>query len=605
MCLHGFPLGFIKSETDCKILASKRQDTPSLSNQVLLSAAFVALAMATVKVVNPNVDQHEARTMKQRQMWMKGRFCDVIVKSRDGTEHKAHSLVLSAASTSLENLLAGPFLEAEQVREGKPVEIAASEAAVTALLDYLYGGLPEVQLEDSLELLRLADAYDLPELATAMEAGLRSCLTKAPVASVLKLLQETETHGLYDLQTACEEKVAANFESCIQHPEFLKLSPSQLSELLQREDLVVSREDAILNGIFAWVNSSKDRGPFLGMLLQRVDFQSISYGNLSQLDCFAASLGPNGNHLQRKVVEAVRAHKKRSAESQADAFRPKRRCLSHWSSYLGASSEVFGKKVLSTPLFPMRWHKGAIYGRGRSKQILCWKPGDAETRPVAGEGAHVAGVNGMAVMPDGEILAAERENKRLVSFQNGFGRVLLSDVELTDVFCSPNGVVYVVTQDGQEVQKLVGSTLQPFIDSQNLPEELQFDAGKIFVTKEEVVYLGDWVKQRILRFSPGDSKPVMVGTLPAEMSSSFFGISVTESGQIYVSVHNAEQGAVLALHPGDTTFTEVFKCPSSLIPVSLVLQGQSLYVSMAGRGQDRQDHGVYEYFLPPELQLKR
>ena len=71
-------------------------------------------------------------------------------------------------------------------------------------------------------------------------------------------------------------------------------------------------------------------------------------------------------------------------------------------------------------------------------------------------------------------------------------------------------------------QQLVGSTLQPFVASKNLAEELQFRAGMIYVTKEEVVYLADWDKRRILRCSPGESKPVVEGTLPAEMSSGFF-----------------------------------------------------------------------------------
>ena len=377
--------------------------------------------------------------------------------------------------------------------------------------------------------------------------------------------------------------------------------------------MVVSREDVVLQGIFAWFHSNKDKGQLLGVLLQHVHFPSISFGNLSQLGYFAESLGPNGNDLQRKVVEAVRAHKKRSAaESQADAFRPKRRCLSHWSSDLGASSEDPGKKVFSTSLCRMRYHKGAIYGiGGGSKQILRWKPGDAEPRAVAGEGARVAGVNdlgtliaGIAFLPDGEMLAADRQKERLVSFQNGFGRVLLSDVEgLLDVFCSTNGVVYVLTQDGLEVQKLVDSTLQPFIDSQNLPEELQFDAFMVFVTKDEVLYLADNAKRRILRFSPGESKLVVVATLPAEMSSGPFGIFVTESGKIYVSVR--WQSVVLALHPGETTFTEVLKCPGSLDPLSVLVQGRSLYVSMVSRGRKGANRsGVYEYVLPPELQLQ-
>ena len=51
--------------------------------------------------------------------------------------------VLSAASAFFKNLLGGSFLEAERVQQKQPVEIAASKAAVSALLDYIYDGQPE------------------------------------------------------------------------------------------------------------------------------------------------------------------------------------------------------------------------------------------------------------------------------------------------------------------------------------------------------------------------------------------------------------------------------------------------------------------------------
>lgn len=40
------------------------------------------------------------------------------------------------------------------------MEIAASKGTVSALLDYIYDGQPEVSVEVGLELLRLAEAYD-------------------------------------------------------------------------------------------------------------------------------------------------------------------------------------------------------------------------------------------------------------------------------------------------------------------------------------------------------------------------------------------------------------------------------------------------------------
>ena len=79
------------------------------------------------------------------------------------------------------------------MQRGQPVEFAASKAAVHALLDYIYGGETEVNLEVGLELLRLAEAYDLPKLAGAIEAGLSACLDSS---AALKVLQEA--HGLHD-----------------------------------------------------------------------------------------------------------------------------------------------------------------------------------------------------------------------------------------------------------------------------------------------------------------------------------------------------------------------------------------------------------------------
>ena len=58
----------------------------------------------------------------------------------------------------------------KRVQQRQPVEIAASKAAQSALLDYIYDGQPEVPVEVGLELLRLAEAYDLPKLAGEIEA---------------------------------------------------------------------------------------------------------------------------------------------------------------------------------------------------------------------------------------------------------------------------------------------------------------------------------------------------------------------------------------------------------------------------------------------------
>ena len=83
--------------------------------------------MAAVKIQHSDLVQHQVGIVKQfREFWMEDHLCDVVLKSRDGAEHRAHAALLSAASKFFKNLLSGSFLEADRVQRGQPVEIAAS-----------------------------------------------------------------------------------------------------------------------------------------------------------------------------------------------------------------------------------------------------------------------------------------------------------------------------------------------------------------------------------------------------------------------------------------------------------------------------------------------
>jgi hypothetical protein len=88
-----------------------------------------------------------------------------------------------------------------------------------------------------------------------------------------------------------------------------------------------------------------------------------------------------------------------------------------------------------------------------------------------------------------------------------------------------------------------------------------------------------------------------VGQVPAEQEPDLYDLFVTEGGTVYVADY--KQRKVLAIRPGDATFTEVLECPGELCPTAVLVQDRSLYVSMTGPGK-----GLYEYALPPELQLE-
>jgi hypothetical protein len=76
---------------------------------------------------------------------------------------------LSAASNALKALLGETFSEGQQIQQGQPIEIGASDEVVRALLDHIYGGEPEITPASATELLRLAGAYELPKLCAEIE----------------------------------------------------------------------------------------------------------------------------------------------------------------------------------------------------------------------------------------------------------------------------------------------------------------------------------------------------------------------------------------------------------------------------------------------------
>eukprot|EP00435_Cladocopium_sp_Y103_P052807 s406_g16.t1 len=563
--------------------------------------------MATAKVEHADLPQHSLCILQRfRESWIEDHFCDVVLQSSDGAQHRAHAAVLYAASKNFKNLLDGSFLEAGRVQRGQPVEIAASKAAVHGLLDYVYGGKPEVNLEAGLELIGLAEAFGLPKLASAIETGFRASLNSN---SALQILQEA--HGLHTLKAACEEKVAEDFETCSQQPDFGKLDPGQLAGILDREDLMVSREEVVFKALFNWLKISKDREAFLGALLHYVDFKSISVENLLRLGRLPVP-GLNGDHLHRKAKDALQAQCRKRTQSQ-ESFRPKRRCLQHWSPDLGASTEFSGRQVLPTSCLKLCWHEGAIYALDfhNTNEVFCWKPGDPATqvRKLLGEGTRVAGINNLgtdfafsnlSILPTGEIFLLEH-HRRLVGLHNGFGRVVLDDLQGSIMRCSPTGVLYVLTVQG--VQKLEGSRLQTVMTFESLPRDLRLsDMFDMFVTKEEVIYILDNRNARILRFNPAESfEPFVVGQVLAEPRPDLLDMFVTEAGTIYVTENGP--GKVLAIRPGDTTFTEVLECPGELTPTGVLVQDRSLYVSMLGPAGPGGE-GLYEYVLPLELQLE-
>ena len=556
---------------------------------------------------------HQQGLMQQlRDFWKKGHLCDVVLKSIDGTQHPVHRNVLSAASAALKALLCAPFREAEQIRQGKPIEMAASGGVVSAFVDYIYGGEPDVATIDSVELLRLAGAYGLPSLAEAVEADLKASLDSR---LALQLLLETVIWGMPDFRLACEEQVAKDFQQCTLREDFFKLTAKQLQRILQREDLKVSREEVVVEALFKWAKFSEDRHRDLVLMLFHVDFPSLSSSNLKVLCHAAQSLGSSGADWECEVKQALSLHRKRASSELSTAHRPKRQCLSHWAAGLGASQESdrAGKKLTPSVKkcrYELAWHQGAFFfSRREPYQILCCKPGEENLRVVAGQGAPINGFNqvqyswGLDMLPNGRMIvghgdADSDKGSQLVSFQDGAGKILLDIPGLKDVCCSPNGVIYVIDADGRRVRKVEGSRLMTIVDSKELPEEQQFFATYIFVSKQEVLYITDWENSRILRVAEGTSVPTVVAHFRDRDGIKLGGLFVAEDQRIFVCDYN--NGRILMTDAVDKTCSELDVSEHGY-PWDLLVEDGSLNVLIRKETQEGWEGWVQQFALPPTL----
>ncbi|CAK9079612.1 Kelch-like ECH-associated protein 1B [Durusdinium trenchii] len=547
--------------------------------------------------------------MRMREFWKQDHLCDVTLKTDDGTEHRCHRLVLSAASTALQNLLGGRFQEGQQLQHGEPVAICASSCVIGAMLDYIYGGEPEVADKDLMELLRLAGAYELPELVHAIEEELQSSLDSS---TALKLLPQIRDLNLHALMRASEERVAADFEKCAEETDFLALSSAQLSRILQREDLKVSREEVVLQALFKWTSASHDdRKMYLAVLLPLVDLPSVAEDNLKRLCLYAQSMGSGGSDVQFAVQTALHRQKKRKKDGSSKMYHPKRLCLEHWSPSLGGHGSN-SQRILPIEGCELALLDGAFYvSQTDLRRVLCIKPGH-DQRIVAGDGAPVNGFNDLsddfliAISHTGNLFVADVEAERIVKFSQGVGVVLHENFEcIMGLACSPNGVLYILDHGGTRVQRLEGSMLEP-VWSWDYDEFVGHD---MFVTRDEVLYIGGHINDaqlRVIRFPPGSSKSTIAADFTEvnlKVDDCFLSLCGTDDESMFISLHDVD---VYVVSPGARTGQKLgLHLAPNLSIDSVAVQGRSLYALVSDLddldGTER--GGIYKFPLPPTLKL--
>ena len=231
-----------------------------------------------------------------------GLLCDVILETstdQDAVQQlAAHRLVLAAASPYFKAMFVTSMMESTR----KCILMKDIESDILhAVVAYAYDEEFFLPKDRVLLLLIAADLFQMASLrhecCTFLQAHLQpeNCLGLCAIADM---------HNCPALFNSCTAYTAAHFEQVISCDEYLSLPPSQLKDLISRDEIRVTCEEQVYSAVLQWVycdlETRKDEFPAI-MSHVRLPFVSSKFlsGSIEQ-----EALVRNENQCQQYVQEA-------------------------------------------------------------------------------------------------------------------------------------------------------------------------------------------------------------------------------------------------------------------------------------------------------------
>ena len=198
--------------------------------------------------------------------------CDVTVAVK-GEKFKAHKAVLAATSPFFRSLLESNMRESNE----QLIRIELEEATASVMEDvlkYVYTGNVSVTEESGHNLIATADYLLLPGLKTAACDFVKENVT---TENCVFNYYFAVKYQCAELKEKSRELINANFSVVIETEDFLNLDVDQVMEWVSSDDVNVSFEKQIFNGIVKWVSHSKgEREKDFAKLLRQVRLFSLS-----------------------------------------------------------------------------------------------------------------------------------------------------------------------------------------------------------------------------------------------------------------------------------------------------------------------------------------
>jgi hypothetical protein len=231
-----------------------------------------------------------------------GAFCDVVLATDDGTEFKAHRLVLASASEYFRAMF---LIEMKESQLERITIREVDSQSMRILIEFAYTSKTKIDNGNVETILFAASMLQFIKVENACYEFLRKNIN---VPNSLAIWNLADLHGSKELADLAEGFIRGNFTSILKHSDFIRLSPKQLIRLLGHDKLNVPSESAVFEAVMAWVRHEiETRKSLLSELLEHIRFPLLTRKFL--IDTVAKeNLIMNDPLCRNYVLEAIDYH---------------------------------------------------------------------------------------------------------------------------------------------------------------------------------------------------------------------------------------------------------------------------------------------------------
>ncbi|KAM3595970.1 uncharacterized protein V6R79_006114 [Siganus canaliculatus] len=194
---------------------------------------------------------------------LEGAFSDAVIKV-EGVDFNVHKVILAKTS---------PYFRALFTRLSSPdtmlYEIPElSSSAMQLIIQYAYTGSVSVTKDNVRDLVMAADQLCIPDIAQTCCKFLAELLCSDNCISIWHF---TDVCFSPELQQKAYHFIVDHFEDVVLGEEFQQLTAQELSDIINRDDLGVKREDVVFEAVIRWVgHATEEREKHLADLLSKV-----------------------------------------------------------------------------------------------------------------------------------------------------------------------------------------------------------------------------------------------------------------------------------------------------------------------------------------------